>query len=101
MPKDFQSTLLTLFLKKSSQTSWIDFRPISLYNVSNKVLTKLLALRLASLLPHVTFHSQSVFVLNRVIHNNVLLVSKLVYDLSHRTRRNNLVLKLDMAKAYD
>ena len=57
MPKGFQSTILTFFPKKSSPTSWIDFRPISLCNISNKVMTKLLALRLAPLLPHLISHS--------------------------------------------
>ena len=51
MPKGFQSTLLTHFPKKSSPTSWINFRPIILCNVNNKVLTKLLALRFPPLLP--------------------------------------------------
>ncbi|KAK9217059.1 hypothetical protein WN943_005684 [Citrus x changshan-huyou] len=66
MPRGFQSTFLVLLPKKESPSSWVDFRPISLCNVSNKVITK-----------------------------------ELVHDLSRRTRGNNVVLKLDMAKAYD
>lgn len=42
MSKGFQSTLLVLLPKKASPDSWADFRPISLCNVNNKVLTKLL-----------------------------------------------------------
>lgn len=38
---------------------------------------------------------------SKVIHDNVLLVQELVYDLNLHTRGNNVVLKLDMAKAYD
>ncbi|KAH9684247.1 reverse transcriptase domain-containing protein [Citrus sinensis] len=40
MPRGFQSTFLVLLPKKESPSSWVDFRPISLCNVSNKVITK-------------------------------------------------------------
>ena len=53
MPRGFQSTLLILLPKKDSLATWADFRPISLYNVSNKMLTKLLVLRLSALLPRI------------------------------------------------
>ena len=42
MPRGFQSTLLILLPKKDSRATWEDFRPISLCNVNNKVLTMLL-----------------------------------------------------------
>lgn len=69
--------------------------------MSNKIITKLLVLRLAPLLPRIISPTQSAFVLGRVIHDNVLLVQVLVHDLNRHTWGNNVVLKLDMAKAYD
>lgn len=101
MPRGFQSTLLVLLPKKPSPATWADFRPISLCNVSNKVLTKLLVLRLAPLLPRIISPSQSGFIPGRVICDNVLLVHELVHDLDRRARGGNVVLQLDMAKAYD
>lgn len=53
MPRGFMSTLLVLLPKKDSPSSWVHFRLISLCNVSNKVITKLLVSRLASLLPRI------------------------------------------------
>lgn len=53
MPRGFQSTLLVLLPKKESPSSWADFRPISLCNVSNKVITKLLVQRLSPILPQI------------------------------------------------
>lgn len=64
-------------------------------------MTKLLVLRLVALLPHIISPTQSGFVPGRVIYYNVLLVQELVHDLNRRTRGNNVVLKLEMAKAYD
>lgn len=69
--------------------------------MSNKILTKLLALRLAPLLPYFIFTTHRGFVPGRVIHDKVLLVQELAHDLNHCTRGNNMVLKLEMAKAYD
>lgn len=74
MPRGFKSTLLILLPKKDFPATWADFRLISLCNVSNKVLTKLLVLRLSALLPRIISPSQSGFVLGRVLHDNVLLV---------------------------
>ena len=99
-PTSFQSTLPVRFPKKSSPTSWVNFRPISLCNMSNKVLTKLLVLRLAPLLPNIISLTYSGFVLGRVIHDNMLLVQELVHDLNRHAQGNDVVLKLDMAKAY-
>ncbi|KAK9186911.1 hypothetical protein WN944_018300 [Citrus x changshan-huyou] len=101
MPRGFQSSLLILLPKKDSPSTWADFRLISLCNVSNKVLTKLLVLQLFDLLPRIISPSHSGFVPGWVLHDNVLLVQELVHDINRRTRRGNVVLKLDMAKAYD
>lgn len=42
-----------------------------------------------------------VLIPSKVIHDNVLLLKELVHDLNRHSRGNNMVLKLDMAKAYD
>lgn len=68
-----------LYWPFSSPSFWADFWPISLCNISNKILTKLLVLHLALLLPHIISPFQIGFVFGRVIHDdNVLLVKKLL-----------------------
>lgn len=62
---------------------------------------KLLVTRLSHILPRIISPLQSRFFPGRVIHYNILLVQELVHDLNKRTRGNNVVLKMDMAKAYD
>lgn len=101
MPRGFQSPLLVLLPNKASHTSWVDFYPISLCNVSKKVITKLLVQRLSPIMPRIISPTQSDFVPGWVVHDNVLLVQELVHDLNRHTRGNNVVLKLDMVKAYD
>ena len=45
--------------------------------------------------------NQSGFVKNRAIADNILLTQELVQSLDVTTRGSNLILKLDMMKAYD
>lgn len=101
MLRGFQSTLLVLLLKNTSPSTWADFISISLYNVNSKILTKLLVTRLSPILPRIISSSHSGFFPGRVIHDNILLVQELVHDLNKRTRGNNIVLKMDIAKTYD
>ncbi|XP_019161968.1 PREDICTED: uncharacterized protein LOC109158506 [Ipomoea nil] len=66
---------------------------------SSKVVTKLMVVRMAMILPRVLSPQQSGFVAGRSIMDNVLLASEMCYGLSRQNK--DIVLKLDMAKAYD
>ncbi|XP_012850055.1 PREDICTED: uncharacterized protein LOC105969825 [Erythranthe guttata] len=101
MPASFTATTLVLIPKVDFPTAWTDFRPISLCNVTNKIITKVLTNRLAPHLPHIISPSQSGFVQGRLISDNILLAQEMVHLISVRCRNPNLILKLDMAKAYD
>ncbi|KAI3461929.1 hypothetical protein Pfo_018592 [Paulownia fortunei] len=101
MPRSFTATTLVLIPKTDSPDTWNDFRPISLCNVTNKIITKLLSLRLAKLLPDLIAPSQSGFVQGRLISDNILLAQELIHSIDSRQVQDNVVFKLDMAKAYD
>lgn len=53
------------------------------------------------MLPHIISPNQVGFVKTRDIHENVALVSELLHDLDRKTRGGNLILKIDLSKAYD
>ncbi|EOY25449.1 Uncharacterized protein TCM_016755 [Theobroma cacao] len=101
MPRGVTSTTLVLLPKKPNSCQWSDFRPISLCTVLNKIVTKLLANRLSKFLPSIISENQSGFVNGRLISDNILLAQELVGKLDAKARGGNVVLKLDMAKAYD
>ena len=100
-PRGFTSTLIVLIPKVQGATQWRDFRPISLCNVSSKRISKILANRLNSLLPKILSPWQTGFVPGRGIVDNILLAQELALDLDRRLEHPNLMLKLDMEKAYD
>ncbi|KAL0448794.1 UNVERIFIED_CONTAM: hypothetical protein Slati_1435800 [Sesamum latifolium] len=101
MPRSFTATTIVLIPKVDSPQTWNDFRPISLCNVTNKILSKLLYRRISQALPELISPSQSGFVPGRLISDNILLAQEMIHHLDLRYKNSNLVIKLDMSKAYD
>ncbi|KAL0329200.1 UNVERIFIED_CONTAM: hypothetical protein Sradi_4906700, partial [Sesamum radiatum] len=101
MPRSFKATTIVLIPKVESPQTWSDFRPISLCNVTNKILSKLLYKKLSLSLPNLISPSQSGFVTGRLISDNILMAQEMIHHLDLRYKNSNLVIKLDMSKAYD
>lgn len=78
-----------------------DFRPISLGNFSAKIISKILATRLAKIIPKIVDKEQASFVQGRNIATHCALAQELVRDTNRKTPGGNVVFKIDMAKAYD
>lgn len=101
LPKSVTHTNLILILKKDNVQSFSDMRPISLSNFVNKILSRILHHRHEDFLPKLISVNQSGFVRGRSIIENVLLTQELVTDLAKSGKPSNVVIKLDMAKAYN
>lgn len=91
---------ITLIPKKNEVVAAKDFRPISLVHSFGKLVTKILANRLAPLLDSLVSSNQSAFIRGRCIHDNFVLVQQTVKVL-HRNKVPSLFLKLDISKAFD
>jgi len=90
-----------VLLPKKEDALWItDYRPISLIHSFAKILSKLLANRLAPLLNSLVFNCQSAFIKKRNIHDNFLYVQTTVQKL-HKQNPPSLFMKLDIHKAFD
>lgn len=101
MPQSFLITTIILIPKVDNPKSWTEFRPISLCNVTNKIISKILNARLASILPDILAPNQSGFVKGRFISENILIAQEMFHSLGRKASSVNVALKLDMAKAYD
>lgn len=94
-------TSLTLIPKVTRPCKIEDYRPISLSNFSSKVISKIIASRLAKVLPYIIDDQQSGFVQGRSIHESIALAQEIVADLDRKTEGGNVIFKYDMTKAYD
>ncbi|XP_027158394.1 uncharacterized protein LOC113760014 [Coffea eugenioides] len=101
LPRRVTATLLVLIPKVQNPSSFAQFRAISLCNFLNKVLSRILAERLATLLPRIISPNESGFVRGRQISDNFLLAQEVLTGMGRKNRGGNVDLKLDMAKAYD
>ncbi|GBG79346.1 hypothetical protein CBR_g29496 [Chara braunii] len=98
--KDMRTGVITLIYKKGDKRSIINYRPISRLNVSYKLLSKLLARRLAPLLPELIHTDQGAFIQGRSIAENIFTAVGAL-EIIHRENRQVAITMLDLEKAYD
>jgi hypothetical protein len=94
------SANIILIPKKPDVAGVMDYRPIGLIHSLSKIFSKLLANRLAPVLPDIFSKCQSTFVKKRSIHDNFLHVQNLIKEL-HSSKTQFLFLKLDISKSFD
>jgi hypothetical protein len=75
-----------------------DYRPISLFHSFVKIISKLLANRVAPELDHLISLNQTAFIKKRCIHDNFVYVQQVIKEL-HKRKIPSLFIKLDISKA--
>ena len=103
MDENINITHIALIPKKTAPSCVSDFRPISLCNVSYKIIAKVLANWLKMILPHVISANQSAFVPGRLITDNIVAAYETLHSMHSRmwSKVGYMGIKLDMSKAYD
>lgn len=103
MPQKWNHTNLCLISKIDHPKTMKDFRPISLCNVTYKIISKILVKRLKHVLPSIVSEHQAAFIPGRFITDNVLIAHEVMHSLRVRKRCANsfMAVKTDISKAYD
>ncbi|CAL1410029.1 unnamed protein product [Linum trigynum] len=99
--KEVNSTISVLIPKIAKPILIEQFRPISLCNVSYKMVTKCLAERPKPLMPSLVHETQTSFVPGRQITDNIFILQEVPFDARKVRQGGLMVLKIDLAKAYD
>lgn len=89
-----------IYKEKGELTKIANYRPITLLNTDYKLLTKVLAIRLADVAPDIVHRSQAGFVPGRRLHDHTQL-AKMMIEWAEQTEQNGAIVALDQEKAYD
>nr|GFB27642.1 putative RNA-directed DNA polymerase, eukaryota, reverse transcriptase zinc-binding domain protein [Tanacetum cinerariifolium] len=99
-PNGCNSSFVALISKIMDAKFVSDFRPTSLIGSVYKVVTKVLANRLALVISDLISDTQSTFVANRQILNGPFILNELLHWCK-RKKKQVMFFKVDFAKAYD
>lgn len=85
-PAELNDTNIFLVLKKDNADTMKDLRPIALCNVLYKIISKVLANRVRTILPGIITKNQFAFVPGRNISDNVLVAFELLYYMNQKKK---------------
>lgn len=102
IPKYLNQTLITLISKCRSPKSLFNFRPISLWNTTYKIETKIIVGRIRPFLPGLISPLQSAFVPGRKGLDNAIIVQEIIHTMSKKKGKTGyMAIKFDLEKAYN
>jgi hypothetical protein len=98
--KALNATMITLIPKENEARTPGLYRPITLFNVVYKIISKVIANRLKPLLPTLVSQEQVGFIEGIQILDNIIHAHELIHMLKIQ-RRGGVIIQLDLTKAYD
>lgn len=96
----YQASISLLHKKDKDPLDPASYRPVSLLNVDNKILAKIMAIRLENILPKIIHEDQTGFIKNRQMVHNIRRLFDIIYS-SHSRSYSEILISLDAEKAFD
>ena len=102
LPTNINNTFIALIHKINTPGTPKDFRPISLCNVSYKIIAKTLVYRIKHHLPHIIHPTQAAFIQDRHIASNIIIAQDIIHSFNLKSWKDKAFFpKLNLAKAFD
>jgi len=101
MMPDFNANTLILIPKTQNADTVSQYRPIALANFKYKIISKIMADRVATIMPTIISPEQKGFIQGRQIRDCICLASEAINQLDKKSFGGNLAFKVDIAKAFD
>lgn len=98
--RGLNSSFVALIPKREGGHNLNHYRPISLIGSTYKILAKVLARRMKTVLGKVIGESQSAFLKGRFILDGVVALNEAIED-AKKSKKKRLLFKVDFAKAFD
>lgn len=98
--ENLNNALIVLLPKKIGASNPANFRPITMIHSFAKLISKILAMRLAPRLNELIDKNQNAFIRSRTIHDNFKYIQRAAV-LIRKKKIPMLLLKLDISKAFD
>jgi len=97
----YNSNIIALLPKSPNAISIDHYRSIAMSNFKFKVISKVLADRLAAIMPSIISQEQMRFIHDRNINDFLCIASEAANLLYNKAYGGNLVMKIDITKAFD
>jgi len=97
----YNANALILIPKGPNSELVEQYRPIAMVNFKFKVISKILAYRLAQILPSIISKNQKGFIQGRNIKDCICLASEAINLMHKKSFAGNIALKIDIHKAFD
>lgn len=102
LEKGINKTLITLILKVARPTTIKDFHPISIFNVSYKIITKVIVNKLKSIMPSLISGTQASFVEGWSISNSIIVAQEVIHYIRRKFDEVGwMTIKVDLKKTYN
>lgn len=96
VPPSLKHSFIAIIPKDDNLTSLSNFKPISLCQVSYKIISNILAFWLATLMPNLISKLQGAFLEGHIISDSISLALELAHSLGRKIRGNDVILNVDM-----
>uniref|UniRef100_A0A8C9CF80 RNA-directed DNA polymerase n=1 Tax=Phocoena sinus TaxID=42100 RepID=A0A8C9CF80_PHOSS len=101
LPNSFYKATITLTPKSEKDVTKKDCRPISLMNISAKILNKMLANRIQQHIKRIIPHDQVGFIPGMQAFFNICKLINVIHHINQLRDKNHMIILIDAEKAFD